>query len=115
MRITEGYGLKQVKVRLQLAEAELLYSTERITTPDKVTEVMAQALAQVDREYCCVVNLNGANRPINFNVVRLGILIRHRFQSRMSLRAPFSPMPQRSCCFKITQAVKCRPAGRIWM
>ena len=66
------YELQQVKVRLKLAEAESLYSTEQITTPDKAAEVMAQALAQMDREYCCVVNLDGANHPINFNVVSIG-------------------------------------------
>ena len=66
------YELQQVKVRLKLAEAEPLYSTEQITTPDKAAEVMAQALAQMDREYCCVVNLDGANHPINFNVVSIG-------------------------------------------
>ena len=66
------YELQQVKVRLKLAEAEPLYSTEQITTPDKAAEIMAQALAQMDREYCCVVNLDGANHPINFNVVSIG-------------------------------------------
>lgn len=70
--MADEYELKQVKVRLRLAEAEPLYSTEQITTPDKATEVMAQALSQLDREYCCVVNLDGANHPINFNVVSIG-------------------------------------------
>ena len=70
--MADEYELKQVKVRLKLSEAEPLYSTEQITTPDKAAEVMAQALAQLDREYCCVVNLDGANHPINFNVVSIG-------------------------------------------
>jgi len=70
--MAEEYELKQVKVRLKLAEAEPLYSTEQITTPDKAAEVMAQVLSQMDREYCCVVNLDGANHPINFNVVSIG-------------------------------------------
>lgn len=70
--MADPYELQQVKVRLKLAEAEPLYSTEQITTPDKAAEVMAQALAQMDREYCCVVNLDGANHPINFNVVSIG-------------------------------------------
>ena len=72
IRMADMYELQQVKVRLKLAEAEPLYSTEQITTPDKAAEVMAQALAQMDREYCCVVNLDGANHPINFNVVSIG-------------------------------------------
>ncbi len=33
---------------------------------------MAGVLSQMDREYCCVVNLDGANHPINFNVVSIG-------------------------------------------
>ena len=70
--MAETYGLKQVQVRLKLSEAEPLYSTEQITTPDKAVEVMARALAQLDREYCCVVNLDGANHPVNFNIVSIG-------------------------------------------
>ena len=41
--MADEYELKQVKVRLKLAEAEPLYSTEQITTPDKAAEVMALA------------------------------------------------------------------------
>ena len=70
--MVDEYELKQVKVRLKLAEAEPLYSTEQITMPDKAAEVMAGVLSQMDREYCCVVNLDGANHPINFNVVSIG-------------------------------------------
>lgn len=33
---------------------------------------MADALARLDREYCCVVNLDSMLRPINFNVVSIG-------------------------------------------
>ena len=51
--MADMHELKQVQVRLKLSEAEPLYSTEQITTPDKAAEVMAQALAQLDREYCC--------------------------------------------------------------
>lgn len=50
--MAQEYELKQVKVRLMLAEAEPLYSTERLTTPDRSVEVMSNALAQMDREYC---------------------------------------------------------------
>ncbi len=67
-----GYELKQVKVRLCLSEAEPLYSTERITTPEDAVRVMAKAMSELDREYCCVVNLDGALRPINFNIVSIG-------------------------------------------
>lgn len=70
--MADMHELKQVQVRLKLSEAEPLYSTEQITTPDKAAEVMAQALAQLDREYCCVVNLDAAKHPINFNIVSIG-------------------------------------------
>lgn len=70
--MADTYELKQVQVRLKLSEAEPLYSTEQITTPDKAVSVMAQALSQLDREYCCVVNLDAAKHPINFNIVSIG-------------------------------------------
>lgn len=66
--MAEAYELKQVQVRLKLSEAQPLYSTEKISTSDKAVETMAQ----LDREYCCVVNLDVANRPINFNIVSIG-------------------------------------------
>lgn len=72
MSVSDQYEFKQVQVRLKLAEAEPLYSTQPIDTPTRAVEIMAQVLAQMDREYCCVVNLDGANRPINYNVVSIG-------------------------------------------
>ncbi len=68
----DNFELKQVQVRLKLSEAEPLYSPEPMNTPDKAAEVMAEALAQMDREYACVVNLDTQLRPINFNVVSVG-------------------------------------------
>ena len=68
----EQYELKQVQVRLRLAEAEPLYSSEPITDSDKAVEVMAKALAEMDREYVCVVNLDTRKHPINFNIVSIG-------------------------------------------
>lgn len=66
------YELKQVSVRIRLSEAQSLYSTEPIGTPDAAVKVMAEALAEMDREYCCVINLDNKNRAINFNVVSIG-------------------------------------------
>ena len=68
----EQYELKQVQVRLRLQEAEPLYSTEPITDSDKAVEIMARALAEMDREYVCVVNLDTKRHPINFNIVSIG-------------------------------------------
>lgn len=70
--MADKYELKQVQVRLRLSEAEPLYSTESITSPEIAAKVMAGALAEMDREYCCVVNLDGSNHPINFNIVSIG-------------------------------------------
>lgn len=66
------YKLKQIQVRLKIAEAEPLYSTEPITDSETAARVMASALAQMDREYCCVVNLDNRLHPINFNIVSIG-------------------------------------------
>lgn len=66
------YELKQVSIRIRLSEAPSLYSTEPVSTPDDAVRVMAEALAEMDREYCCVINLDNKNRAINFNVVSIG-------------------------------------------
>ncbi len=66
------YKFKQVDIRLKLSQAKPLYSTEQITTAQKAIEVMAEYLVQMDREYCCVINMDAANHPINFNIVSIG-------------------------------------------
>ncbi len=70
--MNETFELKQVAVRLCLKEAEPLYSTEAITDSDKAVEVMAKALAEMDREYVCVVNLDARKHPINYSIVSIG-------------------------------------------
>ena len=67
--MAQQYELKQVKVRLCLKEAEPLYSNESITSSDKAVEVMAKAMAELDRECFCVVNLDAKKAPIAFHVV----------------------------------------------
>ena len=66
------YELKQVQVRLRLSEAGSIYSSKEITNDVRAAEVMSDVLAQMDREYVCVVNLDTKNRPINFNIVSIG-------------------------------------------
>ena len=68
--MAEFFELKQV--RIQMREAPPIYSTSKIQSPEDAARVMADALAMMDREYCCVVNLDNHNRPINFNVVSIG-------------------------------------------
>lgn len=68
----EKYELKQVRVRLALSEAESLYSTEEFRDAESAANAMAEVMSQLDREYCCVVNLDSGLRPINFNIVSMG-------------------------------------------
>ena len=70
MPMEEMFELRQVRV--QLREAETVYSTDQISSPEDAGRVMSDTLAMMDREYCCVVNLDNHNRPINFNVVSIG-------------------------------------------
>lgn len=64
--------LKQVEVRLKLVEGEGLTSEDKITNPDDAVRVIADFLAELDREQVCVVNMDGAGHPINFNIVSIG-------------------------------------------
>ena len=103
----EQYELKQVQVRLRLQEAEPLYSTEPITDSDKAVEIMAKALAEMDREYVCVVNLDTRKQPINFNIVSIGDLdqaqipIQNIFKSALLSNA------------RSTLALHCHPSGSL--
>lgn len=67
-----NHELKQVDVRLKLVDKEGVFSMESIDTPAKAVSIMAPILAELDREEVCVVNLDGKNHPINFNIVSIG-------------------------------------------
>lgn len=66
--------LKRVEVRLKLTEGNGLYSSESIDRAETAVRVMAEAMAGLDREEVCVVNMDGKGHPINFNVVSIGSL-----------------------------------------
>lgn len=66
--------LKRVEVRLKLTEGSGLYSSESIDRAETAVRVMAEAMAGLDREEVCVVNMDGKGHPINFNVVSIGSL-----------------------------------------
>lgn len=72
MKADRTYTLDQVEVRLKLKPAQPLYSEKPVTTPERAIEVMKGALMEMDRECCCVLNLDVKGRPINFNVVSIG-------------------------------------------
>lgn len=69
-----GKELKRVEVRLKLTEGNGLYSSESIDQAETAVRVMAEAMAGLDREEVCVVNMDGKGHPINFNVVSIGSL-----------------------------------------
>lgn len=69
-----GKELKIVEVRLKLTEGNGLYSSESIDQAETAVRVMAEAMAGLDREEVCVVNMDGKGHPINFNVVSIGSL-----------------------------------------
>lgn len=79
MQEEREYELKQVEVRLKLTEGQPLYSNSPISSPDVAIDVMRKALSEMDREYCCVVNMDSQNRPINFNVVSIGTIDKTTF------------------------------------
>ena len=101
------YELKQVQVRLRLAEAEPLYSTEPITDSDRAVNVMARALAEMDREYVCVVNLDTQRHPINFNIVSIGDID----QAQIPIQNVFKAAILSNA--KSIIALHCHPSGSI--
>lgn len=66
------YELKEVVLRL--AEGRSLYSESQIRTAEDAVALMMNELADMDREYFCVVNMDTKGRPVNFNVVSIGSL-----------------------------------------
>lgn len=72
INVEKAYKLPQISVRLKLSEEQPLYSTESLDGPEQVVRVMAEFLREMDREYCCVLNLDNKLHPINFNVVSIG-------------------------------------------
>lgn len=69
---TERNKLHEVKVRLRLCEGTALYSTEPVNSPEKAAGLIAGLLSKLDREVCCVINLDAKLCPINFNIVSMG-------------------------------------------
>lgn len=66
------YILKQVAVRL--VERPPLYSEEPMDCPGAVIHAMSEFLREMDRELFCVVSLQSDLRPINMEVVSIGVL-----------------------------------------
>ena len=67
-----GYALQEVRIRL--TEGQTLYSKYQISSAQDAIDIMREELAGYDREVVCIVNLNAAFQPINFNMVSMGTL-----------------------------------------
>ena len=80
----QRHKLKQVEVRLKLISKRPLYSDSEIQNPADAVAVMADAMASLDREFLCVVNLDAVGHPLNFNVVSIGD-VQNTFASMQSL------------------------------
>ena len=66
------YHLDQVGIRI-VKEREL-FSEKPIENPEAAIQVVADALQDYDRELFCVVNLQSDMRPINMNIMSMGVL-----------------------------------------
>ena len=67
----ENYALSEVKIVLK--DGPRVYSTEPISSPEAAVELLAsKIMADLDREYVMVVNLNNGLQPISYNVVSIG-------------------------------------------
>ena len=68
----DDYGLKEVSVRLRLADERYYYGTSSMSNPGAAALLLRDIMKELDREWLCVVNLDTKNRPINFNIVSVG-------------------------------------------
>ena len=102
------YGLKEVQVRLRLAEGTTLYSAEPLSDPEGAIRVMASALREMDREFFCVVNMDTRLRPLNFNIVSVGGLNQCQIPIQ---NAPISAR-RRKLFARFINKESCQPAVR---
>lgn len=61
-------------VQIRLIPDKTLYSRDKITSPWKAVELLADELKTYDKEVMCVLNLDGANHVINANIVSMGTI-----------------------------------------
>lgn len=72
LEVNQENSLNQVAVRL--IEEPPLYSDIPIKTPEDAIRVMGEWMKGLDREVVCVVNMQADLRPINMNIVSMGVL-----------------------------------------
>ena len=66
------YELKSVKIKIK--EAEPLLSNTPVNTPKEAVKLIGKEMEDLDREVLMVVNLQSDLRPINVNLVAVGVL-----------------------------------------
>lgn len=69
---TKKFRLKEAQVVLKPGRG--LYSEEPVDSPVKAARLLGGVLKDMDREYCCVVNLDCKLRPISYSIVSIGSL-----------------------------------------
>lgn len=72
LEVNQENSLNQVAVRL--IEEPPLYSDRPLKTPEDAIRVMGEWMKGLDREVVCVVNMQADLRPINMNIVSMGVL-----------------------------------------
>lgn len=63
---------KLPEVRVKLTEGAALYSNKAIYEPEDAAHCMKDMLAELDREYFCVINLDNKCHPLNYNIISIG-------------------------------------------
>ena len=66
------YELKSVKIKIK--ETEPLLSNTPVNTPKEAVKLIGKEMEDLDREVLMVVNLQSDLRPINVNLVAVGVL-----------------------------------------
>ena len=61
-------------VGIRMVKEPSLYGEEPVTTPEDVLKVVADELAQYDREVFAILNLKTNGQPINLNICSVGTL-----------------------------------------
>lgn len=61
-------------VGIRMVKEPSLYAAEPVTTPEDVLRVVADELAQYDREVFAILNLKMNGQPINLNICSVGTL-----------------------------------------
>lgn len=61
-------------VHIRLVKERGIFSEEMIDSPQKATRVLADEMAQYDREVVALLNLTTSNQVINVNIVSMGTI-----------------------------------------